>query len=127
MEQKIKKPIENREDIELMVNSFYEKVTKDDLIGPFFNEVAKTNWDIHLPKMYSFWSDLLLGSADYMGRPFPPHVPLGLEKKHFERWLSLFVQTVDEHFIGLKADEAKNRALRIASNFMTNIEWIANN
>lgn len=118
------KPIETRTDIEKLVNEFYDKVRKDELIGPIFNDVAKVNWDEHLPKLYNFWSDLLLGENTYEGRPFPPHLPLNLKGEHFERWLTLFLQTVDESFVGLKAEEAKRRALNIARNFMINIQHI---
>ena len=120
-----RKPIETREDIKVLVDGFYDKVRKDPLIGPIFNETAKVDWDEHLPKLYNFWSDLLLGEDSYRGRPFPPHIPLNLQLTHFERWLSLFVLTVDEHFIGLKAEEAKARAVRIARNFMINLNILS--
>lgn len=119
-----RKTLEQRVDVQLMVDSFYSKVRSDSLIGPIFDNVAKVNWDEHLPKLYNFWSDLLLGEDTYRGRPFPPHIPLALEPQHFERWLYLFCQTVDEHFIGLKANEAKSRALRIARNFMVNLDLL---
>lgn len=119
-----RKPLETREDIQLLVDSFYDKVRKDSLIGPIFNDVAKVNWEEHLPKLYNFWSDLLLGEDSYRGRPFPPHMKLNLVPSHFEQWLRLFVETVDEHFIGLKAEEAKSRALRIARNFMINLNLL---
>lgn len=120
-----KKLIEDRQDIELLVNSFYDKVRRDELIGPIFNEVAKVDWNEHLPKLYNFWSDLLLGSDEYRGRPFPPHIPLNLKPDHFVRWLELFFATVDEHFVGAKADEVKSRAYRIAQNFMINLGYIS--
>jgi hemoglobin len=112
------KPITNREDIEKLVNSFYDKARTDDLIGPIFKHV---HWEEHLPKLYSFWEDLLLGTDKYSGRPFPPQMSLNLKMEHFERWLQLFFKAVDENFIGLKADEAKARALRIAKNFSVNL------
>jgi len=118
------KPIESRDDIQLLVNEFYSKVRQDTLIGPIFEDVAKVNWEEHLPKLTNFWCDLLLGENTYQGRPFPPHIPLNLQPSHFERWLTLFIQTVDENFIGLKAEEVKKRALGIARNFMANISHI---
>jgi len=36
-----------------------------------------------------------------------------LEEAHFERWLGLFYSTIDAHFGGPKAGEAKNRAFTI--------------
>jgi hemoglobin len=121
MSQKL---LATREDVQLMVDSFYAKVRQDELIGPIFNDVAKVDWSHHLPKLYDFWSDLLLGTDLYHGRPFPPHVPLNLEIQHFERWLRLFTATVDEHFTGLKALEAKQRAIRIGQNFAINLRLL---
>ena len=117
----MQKLLETREDVQLMVDSFYAKVRADDLIGPKF---AHVHWEEHLPKLYNFWADLLLGEDTYRGRPFPPHMTMNLEGAHFERWLMHFVKTVDEHFMGLKAEEAKNRALRIARNFMINLRLL---
>lgn len=117
-------PLQSRAEIEILVDQFYAKVRKDSLIGPIFNDVAQVNWDEHLPKIVNFWSDLLFGEDSYRGRPFPPHVPLNLELAHFERWLALFFETVDENFIGLKADEVKQRAMGIARNFLTNIQHL---
>ena len=114
--------LQSRADIELLVNNFYAKVKVDTLIGPIFLDVAKVNWDEHMPKLYSFWEDLLLGTNSYRGRPFPPHMHLGLKPEHFKRWLELFFETVNEHFTGLKAEEAKARALRIGRNFMNSLE-----
>lgn len=118
------KTLETTDDVKLLVDSFYAKVRLDPLIGPIFIDVAKVDWDEHLPRLYKFWGDLLLGSNEYHRRPFPPHIPLNLKLEHFERWLQLFIATVDEHFVGLKADEAKHRALRIARNFCINLGLI---
>lgn len=116
-----KKLISGRGEVELLVNTFYERVQKDDLIGPIFNEIAKIDWDHHLPKMYAFWDDLLFANDSYRGRPFPPHMKFDLTREHFDRWVSLFTQTVDDLFVGLKADEVKIRAQRIALNFQINL------
>ncbi len=122
----MKKQLENRDDVILMVDDFYAKVRQDPSIGPIFTDIAKVDWEQHLPKLYNFWCDLLFGEQNYRGRPFPPHIPLNLERQHFERWLYLFIETVDAHFEGLKAEEVKQRALRIAQNFMVNLEYIKN-
>lgn len=118
------KLLENRDDVIHMVNEFYAKVQKDELIGPIFNDQAKVDWSKHLPKMYDFWEDLLFHQDNYSGRPFPPHIPLGLEQRHFERWVHLFLATVEENFYGFKADEVKTRAQKIAFNFQVNLGLI---
>lgn len=116
--------IKHKDDVVLMVDSFYDKVNQDDLIGPIFNEVAQIDWDSHLPIMYAFWSSILLGDGAYSGRPFPKHLALPIGAEHFERWLLLFYQTVDELFKGEKADEAKLRALNIAKIFQFKIQTL---
>ena len=67
--------------------------------------------------MYSFWEFLLLGKDTYKGNPMEVHQHLHrmvpLTEEHFTRWLQLFQSTVDEHFAGLVAEEAKNRAALI--------------
>ena len=85
------KKLESRQDIETLVNLFYSKVRKDDVIGFFFNEVAKTDWNNHLPKMYAFWETLLFGKPIYKGNPMAVHFPVNakvpLEKHHFAHWV----------------------------------------
>lgn len=112
------KDITTPEDIREMVNTFYDKVQADPLLGPVFNEVASVDWSSHLPIMYTFWENLLLGSARYTGRPFPKHAPLPISTQHFVQWLDLFEATVNELFVGEKAEEAKGRARAIALVFM---------
>lgn len=114
----MKNDISRPEDIRLMVNTFYNKVQADGLLGPVFNEVARVGWDNHLPVMYTFWENLLLGTARYNGRPFPKHAPLPINPAHFLKWIELFEATVDELFSGEKAEEAKGRARAIALVFM---------
>ena len=41
----MKKDITSREAIELLVNSFYDKVKQDDVIGFIFTDVAQVNWE----------------------------------------------------------------------------------
>jgi len=104
-------------DVRTLVDAFYEKVGKDELLAPVFNEVAHVDWASHLPIMYRFWESMLFGAGTYEGTPFPKHAVLPIQKAHFSRWLALFVETVNEHFTGAKAEEAKGRAASIADTF----------
>ena len=122
-----KKNIITLEDIKLLVDQFYGKVREDKLLSPIFNERIKDRWPQHLEKMYKFWQTVLLGGHTYYGSPFPPHAHLPIEKGHFNQWLILFHQTVDEHFEGQKADEAKWRAERMAEMFRYKIDYLRNN
>ncbi len=112
------KDIETRKDIESVVNNFYDKVRKDDVIGFIFNDIAKVNWETHLPVMYDFWEFTVLGTGTFLRNAMTPHFELNNKIKlipaHFERWLQLFNETVDELFAGQYADHMKGRAQNIA-------------
>lgn len=110
--------ITSQNDIKLLVDTFYNKVKSNEVIGYIFNEVAKVDWQLHLPKMYSFWSSIILGEQTYEGNPMLAHIKLSkltpLTEKEFSEWLLLFNGTVDELFKGPNAIEAKARAGNIA-------------
>lgn len=110
-----------------MVDSFYAKVREDDLLGDIFNNVIEERWPEHLEKMYRFWQTVLLSEHTYYGSPFSPHAQLPVSKKHFDRWKQLFMATVDDYFIGEKADEAKWRAERMAEMFQMKIKYYQEN
>jgi hemoglobin len=122
-----KKEILSLEDIKLLVNTFYDKVRDDKLIGSIFNERIQNRWPEHLNKMYTFWQTVLLGEHTYFGSPFPPHAQLPIEQIHFERWLALFSETLNELFSGEVAKEAIWRANKMAVMFQYKIEHYRNN
>ncbi|WP_281237792.1 group III truncated hemoglobin [Flavobacterium praedii] len=115
--------ITNIEDIQLLVNTFYAKVQKDDLIGAIFNEKIGDRWPEHLEKMYRFWQTILLEEHTYSGSPFLPHKQLPVEKQHFNRWMEIFTETVDSLFTGPLAEEAKLRGQNMAEMFNYKIEY----
>jgi hemoglobin len=111
--------ISTREDIVRLVDSFYEKVKRDELIGSLFTTVFNVNWGRHLPVMYDFWQNMLFYTGSYSGNPLESHRRLHqvfpLKEEHFNRWVVLFTETVDELFKGERALLAKQRALSIAT------------
>lgn len=118
-----RKDICTMEDIHLLVDTFYGKVRADLLLGPIFNRVIQDRWPAHLEKMYRFWQTVLLGEHSYHGSPFPPHAQLPVEQQHFDGWLRLWHSTIDEHFSGEKADEAKWRGDKMAQLFLSKISY----
>ncbi len=115
----MKQDICNRQDIELLINSFYDDVKKDEIIGYIFNDIAKVDWQTHLPIMYDFWDNVIFYTATYNRNPIQHHIQLNhktpLTAEHFKRWLQLFTHKVDDLFEGEKAELAKQRALSIAT------------
>ena len=101
------KDIQTKSDVALLVNTFYDKVLGDSLLAPFFQRL---NLEAHLPKMIHFWSFALLDEPGYTTNVTDKHLKMPLEKIHFDQWLKLFNETVDELFIGEKATMAKQRA-----------------
>ena len=102
--------IETREDIVLLVDTFYGEIMKDTLLSPFFNSL---HLPTHLPKMVIFWSFVLLDETGYTTNVTEKHLNMKLNKTHFDRWISLFNQTLDELFAGEKVEFAKQRAFLI--------------
>ena len=111
--------ISTERDIKALVDSFYDRVNRDEILRPIFNDIARVDWDHHLPTMYAFWTKMLFRTGEYKGQPWPKHAVLPLKKEQFERWVKLFCHTVDSLFEGPKAREAKSAALSIADTFQT--------
>ncbi len=116
------KEIEEREDIALLVSTFYDKVKNDDFIGPIFLEIIpKDEWNEHLEKLTDFWETNLFLVRKFKGNPMEAHKDMdthfnhSITQKHFGRWIELWFSTIDELFYGDKATEAKERARNIAS------------
>lgn len=121
--------IEDRADCERLTRAFYGKALDDDLIGFLFTDIAKLDLEAHIPEITSFWQTILLGAQSYRGGAFAPHARLHrkvpLQPGHFNRWLVLWTQTVDELFAGPRAELAKSHAERVAGAFHRRLNGIA--
>ena len=99
-----------------MVRRFYADVAQDDLLGPVFHRVARVDWSEHLPKLTAFWCRALLGEPGYDGNPFRAHALVHARQAftpaHFERWLTLFHETLELGWTGANV----RRALDLADN-----------
>ncbi|MBL7682369.1 MAG: group III truncated hemoglobin [Flavipsychrobacter sp.] len=119
--------ITNRDDIVLLVNSFYDDVKKDETIGYIFHQIIGEDWSHHLPVMYQFWNTVLFGEAGYTGNPVRKHIELDkiipLNEKHFTRWYELWIQTVDRLYDGEIAEKAKERAKAMLQLISMKIQW----
>jgi hemoglobin len=101
--------------IRTLVDTFYERVQQDDVLGPVFDRMLAGKWHTHMPRMYAFWTKILLGTGEFQGNVFGTHMALeGIEKEHFVRWLGLFRRTAAE-VLGQDAPEAIEVAERIAT------------
>ncbi len=118
------KDILKLDDVKHLVDSFYGKIREDLLLKNIFNSNIQDRWPQHLEKMYTFWQTVLLSEHTYYGSPFPPHAKMLIDKEHFDRWLQLWFETIEENFTGEIADEAKWRASKMAEMFQFKINYI---
>lgn len=123
----MKKDISNIDDVKLLVDTFYGKVRSDELLADIFNNKIGNRWPEHLEKMYRFWQTVLLDEHTYFGSPFVPHANLPVDKEHFNQWINIFFDTVDNLFEGEKANRAKWQGERMAEMFNTKIEYYKTN
>lgn len=109
--------------IRAVVDEFYGRARRDDVIGPIFNRVIPdADWPAHLATIADFWSSMLLGTGRYAGRPMPKHMAIPeLGDAHFMRWLRLFRETVTELCPPDIAALFIERSERIGNSFRMNI------
>ena len=115
----IKKDISNRQDIDKMIRLFYDKLLDDSLMRPIFIDAVDLDFEAHFDILVDFWDNILFYSGAYKRNAMLPHLKLHeiypFNKKHFIKWLALFNLSVDELFLGEKANLAKERAQSIAT------------
>lgn len=113
-------------DVAELVRRFYADVDTDELLGPVFNEVARVDWNEHLPKLTAFWCRALFGIQGYAGNPFRAHLLVHQQRRftdaHFQRWLSLFHRTIDAGWAGPNAEAVKAMAQRVADVHSRNLD-----
>ena len=127
----MKHDIQTREDLFSLVKLFYEKLFADELLQSIFIDVAKIHLEEHLPILVDFWDSILLDGDSYRRNQMDKHMDLNkkvtLEKKHFDQWLVLWNQSIDELFDGERAEHAKFRAKSIADIMVYKLDYINQN
>lgn len=124
----IEREIKSREEVSLLVRTFYGKVRQDELLGPIFNGIIK-DWETHLELLTDFWETNLFFKRKYFGNPMHAHVEVDkrcnytINEMHFGTWINLWVQTIDELFNqdDERAQVAKNRARNMGTFLHLNI------
>ncbi|CAM3968676.1 group III truncated hemoglobin [Flavobacterium weaverense] len=122
----MKKQIENRSDLQLLVRTFYAKIRADQEIGFFFNETI-TDWEEHLEKLTDFWDMNVFGTKNYHGNPIIAHNAVDkqfdqqITSNIFGIWLNHWFATIDELFEGENAEILKRRAQKMSTFLFMNI------
>ena len=118
----MRKDIESQSDIELLVRTFYEHVLNDDLLASHFEGL---DFERHFPRMFDFWSFILLEKTGFTGNVFDKHRDLNIGKDDFDRWLSIFHKTVDNLFEGPVAEKAKSQASLLSYTFDQKMKFMS--
>lgn len=107
----------NKTHIENLVTHFYQKVRKDEVLGPIFDK-AKVDWKEHISLLCQFWNSVMLKTNEYHGNAYQKHISLQklapIEAHHFIRWLNLFKDEALYHLPIESAQEIIHRASLIA-------------
>ena len=101
------------QDIERLVDRFYDRVRIDPVLGSIFG-AAVDDWDAHKRTLVSFWSSVMLGAGSYRGNPMAAHRPHPIGTAHFDHWLALWSQTAGDVLSPSHAALFEDRATRIA-------------
>jgi len=105
--------IAERKDVEKLVKTFYSIIRKDQLLGPIFNtQIPNEHCHKHIEKLIDFWETNLFAIPKFKGNPTLKHTLVDIKfketisKKHFDTWIDLWHNTIDNLFNGEKAKAA---------------------
>jgi len=106
-----------------LVETFYGAIRSDAMLGPIF-ESHVADWTPHLARMKDFWASGTLASGRFRGNPMLKHIAVGgLDTQHFDRWLVLWNQVLDDVAPNDAAAQVfRDAAERIASSLLTGIK-----
>lgn len=111
----------DKNSIDKLMDIFYNKIRKDENLGPIFNAKVGTTeaqWDAHKAKISNFWQGMLLQMGDYDGKPMKAHLELPPFPIHFfDIWLQLFEESLTEIFDETNKNIILRQAQGIASRF----------
>ena len=100
--------------LERVVRRFYAHARLDPDLGPLFSAHV-ADWEAHYTRMVDFWASVGLLAGRYHRNALEVHRPLALRPMHFERWLVLFDQTLQEEVSPQARQHLMTIAHRIAA------------
>jgi hemoglobin len=67
--------------VQKMVDTFYNSLRQNSILGPVFERALPSSWDAHIALITEFWSIILLGSHSFQGNILAKH--MAFEKNIF--------------------------------------------
>jgi len=96
--------------------AFYARATRDEQLGPVFERIGpfpRGGWPVYIARLEGFWRAVTGGPSAYRGQPGPAHGSLGIGPAHFDRWLSLWEDTLREELPPTEAQALLHLARRM--------------
>ena len=100
------------EQIEALVDRFYDRIRIHPELGPVFNAAVR-DWPEHKRLLTSFWTSVILRAGTYRGNPMAAHHGHPITTAHFVQWLALWRDTADELLAPAQAELVHEYANRI--------------
>jgi hemoglobin len=102
-----------------MVTRQYSDVVQDDLLSPYFTfGPGYLDWQAHIASVTDYWCHVVLYAPDYSIDVIESHRHLHEHQEFtpalFDRWLDIFVDTVNGGWTGPNATWATKRATGMA-------------
>jgi hemoglobin len=99
-----------------IIFAFYEKVRRDAMLGPIFQEALGDDWGPHIENICLFWfTATRIGSGYKAGNFMPAHMKhASIRNEQISRWLYLFQETVTERCTPAAASVILDIAERMA-------------
>lgn len=107
--------LDSAEEIFELVTRQYADVVQDDLLEPYFTfDPDHLDWQAHIASVADYWDHVVLRAPDYDIDVLEGHRHLhdhrAFTPELFDRWLAIFIDTVDGGWSGPNAALAKQRA-----------------
>lgn len=105
----------SREDIQRVVQRFYQKLMQDPQLAHFFSHIE--DFSEHEQRISDFWYMSMGGKLeqppkiDMIGK----HFPLGIKTEDLQHWLALFSETLGEELPHAQALMWMDKAMTIAA------------
>ncbi len=107
--------------IDRLLDTFYARVRKHEVLAPIFDHAIGDDWDAHLVIIRSFWVTFIFGGAGYTRDMGAIHKRLtNVRREHFAIWLELFKSALEDTAPGPEAVAyLMARAERVAQGLQT--------
>ncbi|GGO29976.1 group III truncated hemoglobin [Deinococcus humi] len=108
------------ERLRVLLYAFYRRAAQHPELGPVFTRVLgpfpRAGWPVHLLRIEGFWRTVMGGAGAYRGAPGPAHQSLGIDASHFEAWLHLWREALNETLPSPDAEAVYQLAARMRVN-----------